>query len=123
MGDKRVIPILLKTLKETQELSPRLEFTEVWSDEKVISTANVWEDWDISALVPSFVKAVLVTIHTATVVAIVVGARKDGSALDRKLALGENATFTLLVECSASRIIEIWGSATNGKFRISGYWS
>lgn len=104
-------------------------FTECYSDHLYPTTA--WAEWDLSAIVPAGSTAVLVglgnynaagTVHTA-------GVRKHGSEIERTFWVPGVTTITgrmpitfIVVECAASRKIEIKG-ATATYARILGYWT
>jgi len=108
-----------------------LSFTELAGGESHSpSSASTWEDWDISAIVPAGAKCVLVTLgNYSSGNNYVMGARKNGSALSRISIVpapavdGADAWCTLLTECDANRVIEIYSSDTLGGFEIVGYWS
>ena len=84
-------------------------------------TANgVWEDWDLSAIIPAGSKG-------AQIVGIAwnqtIGARKKGSGLDRKFNPGPGVSFLFLTEVDANRKVEIYSSgAADTAFRVIGYW-
>ena len=104
-------------------------FTELASAEHNATAAHTWEDWDISAIVPVGIKSVEVVISGYANGNMVGGARKNGSALDRKYyiyyaeaaQLGRGS-LTLTVEVDANRIIEIYTSTATLGFYIVGYW-
>ena len=97
------------------------------------SSTDTWLDWDISAIVPAGTKYVLVggaPISTSS--SSIVGARKNGTALDRRFQIAQTSisgfdglsNVVVLTEVDANRIIEIWTrSQSGGKFNIVGYWS
>jgi len=92
--------------------------------EKSITNFDVWEDWDISGIVPvgTIYAEVMVThISAATRYA---GVRKNGSALERKYYCQGYFCFTTMVAVDANRIIEIFSSTENNNFyyAIKGYW-
>jgi len=110
-----------------------LTFTELaGGEDKTVATANTWEDWDISAIVPAGTVAVLVLIVSIGGAATSgsAGARKNGSALARlhdvntTTASAERSATCILTEVDANRIIEIYAPDTSKyQFNIVGYWS
>jgi hypothetical protein len=107
-----------------------LSFTELaGGQDKAVSTASTWEDWDLSAIVPSGAVSVLVAWGASTQ-RYTVGARKNGSAASRTALTPDIAAaslngwvVTVLTECDANRIIEIYSSNTGVLFNILGYWA
>lgn len=103
-----------------------LEYVEIalasWSR---VSSTSTWENWDLSSIIPIGAKYAEVIIYLNGS-AYVGGARKNGSALDRKIApAGADMGYTMLVELDTNRIIERYGShKTVGTvdFTVSGYW-
>ncbi|MBA7682892.1 hypothetical protein ES703_91248 [subsurface metagenome] len=112
-----------------------LAFTELAGIEyKVVNNINVWEDWDLSAIVPAGTVSVLVLAWSKGATTNKAGARKNGTALDRPFTaltignaaslLGNNVSCCMLTEVDANRIIDIRGSSlTTIRFGIKGYWS
>lgn len=94
-----------------------------------VAVAGVWEDWDISAIVPVGTMAVLVDIISAfnAAGAVASGARADGSALVRTVNIWRHVGdphSIILTECPATRVIEvICNDALTTDFSILGYWS
>ncbi len=90
------------------------------------SGAATWENYDLSAIIGAGAIAVLVGIKGSVVASITGGARNNGSALNRVVSLTEANRVTLVTQCDANRIIEIYGeSATQGynaRYSILGYW-
>lgn len=107
-----------------------LAFTELAGGQHhTVTNTDIWEDWDLSAIVPSGTVAVLVAWGALTT-KYEVGARKNGTALDRKMDtpdLGGSSpatwAVTLLTECDPNRIIEIYTEFSTIQFDILGYWS
>lgn len=99
-------------------------FTELWSDGHPASTTN-WEDWDISALVPAGTIAVEVQMYNGENNSnLGMGARKNGSSVDRQEGILAYGRTYMTVEVGADRIIEIYTSdKDNTGFRLTGYWS
>lgn len=108
-----------------------LSFTELAGGENHnASQSGNWEDWDLSAIIGSGAKVVLVGIANQSSSAYRAGARKNGTALDRKGKLDEGLSnlfmwdIMLPTECDANRVIEIYaGYHTDIYFNILGYWS
>ena len=107
-------------------------FTElVGGQDRHVGAAATWTDWDISAIVPAGTKSVIVAmVNIDTVNVKSAGARKNGSALDRRGTLpltagaAESWDFSLLTECDANRVIEIYAQTDASiHFNILGYWS
>lgn len=106
-----------------------LAFTELFSSVHVADTEGAWEDWDISAIIPTGCAAVEVAIEKHANGS--VGARADGSALARLFsfqfsASTEHQPVTVTVPIGATRVIEIYDSVQSSNpsnFYIIGYWS
>ena len=109
--------------------SPALTFTElVGNNNHANPTASTWEDWDVSALVPSGGRSVLVLVAPTAYsdLAETVGVRKNGSALARTISVNpiHAHPFTWLTECDTNRIIETYASDIGRWFfNIVGYWT
>jgi len=103
-----------------------LVFTEMKSSSHYPSTGD-WEDWDLSGIVPSGTKYVLVFFtNRDSINHQDMGARKNGSTVDRYAYMAvEYGAVMALTEVDANRIIEIKGTggSTNMRFQIWGYWS
>ena len=105
-------------------------FTELAGGQaKVVSSTSVWQDWDLSAIVPSGTVAVLVAIGANTTSS-QAGARKKGSSLERRaitpdIAAASNNSWavTIITECDINRIIQIYCAVNTIQFNIIGYWS
>ena len=88
-------------------------------------TDNAWYDWDLSALIPSTAKYVDIVNGVATNGDNYIGARKDGSSVDRKVrAYYGNVAFKVSV--IDSKIIEVFhtdvSDAGTNRFTITGYY-
>jgi len=101
-----------------------LRFTEIWSATTNVGTnTNTWIDWDLSAIVPSGTKVVIVTIQLGPVTGYR-GARKNGSTDSRTYSIRydrDQVVVTLLCECDSNRVIEIYSCTDTDTFRIIGY--
>lgn len=87
----------------------------------------VWDDWDISAIVPEGTKYAEILVIQGAVAGRVGGVRKNGSALVR-LVGGTNQDSIVTVEVDSNRIIEVTQYITAGptnwmKYRVIGYWT
>lgn len=105
-----------------------LSFTELAPGaEHNVTNTNTWEDWDISGKVPTGTKYVIVEMQKTGGGDAVMGARKNGSTLNRKVANGEDvdneSVVDLITEVDANRVIEIFADSTRVDFYIVGYWS
>lgn len=101
-------------------------FTELaGGEDHQVSAIDTWEDWDLSAIVPGGTKAVLIHAYSRSLW----GARKNGTALDRKtFACGDGTTHKsafILTEVDLNRVVELYVQGTVGYtvFSIVGYWS
>ena len=86
--------------------------------------SSAWEDWDLSATLPAgtlYADIVIVTVSVDSV-----GARKNGSAVERKVtpaAASKEFSFNMLTEVDSGRIVEIYSdSRLNSYFYVTGYW-
>ena len=88
------------------------------------SSNNTWEDWDISAIIPAGTTTVEILMENISGTQ-ALGARKNGSSLNRAVALLAYAPLTMLVEVDSNRIIEIYAQTgyANAYFWVSGYYS
>jgi len=107
------------------------KFVELAGNEAHVVTYNdTWQDWDISAIVPAGVICVLVQVQKKVGITDIAigGARKNGSALIRTIFLSSEtgshpAGATLITECDANRVIELWGDNVEPcYYGILGYW-
>lgn len=106
-----------------QGFPPGLTLTECMSVfHKAVGDA-AWEDWDISALVPEGTEYAVVLIRNSDVAAIrTCGARRNGSADERRITLVALGAYTLITEVDSNRIIEIYAQvAADVNFHIVGY--
>lgn len=88
-----------------------------------VTTASVWEDWDLSAIVPAGTKYVEVLLGEDSNVHRVMGIRKNGTTISRWLTMIAYNQLSLTVEADANRIVERYcDSAAAGYFQIIGYW-
>ena len=90
-----------------------------------VTNDSTWEDWDLSAIIGVGAKAILLFIKSGTSGGVTSqGARKNGSALQRKFAMGDNTDWFLIAEVDANRVVELWDYANNTKseFSVAGYW-
>lgn len=87
-----------------------------------IAVANVWEDWDMSAVIPSGDTVVVVEFRPTGAGEYDFGAREDGSADTDWLEIGIYTASGILVNLPTddSRIIEVRASNTNGRFFYMG---
>lgn len=90
-----------------------------------VTTTNTWEDWDLSSLIPPDTKQVEISCWAST--SEDVGARKNGSSLERRITTNGAVPqpFTFSVNPDSSGIIEIYASANGANsviFNIWGYW-
>lgn len=91
---------------------------------------DTWELWDLSAIVSNTAFAVLIGIQNMHLSHVqLAGARKYGSALNRKVYLdwcNDDAArwqVTLLTECDENQRVEIYADLTAYvEFEILGYW-
>jgi len=98
-------------------------FVEHYSDEHSVSNSATWEDWDLSSIIPSGATAVVLDVHETNGSDRNVGCRKNGSATGREFSILGNGSRTLICECDANRIIEIYVSGAyydQTKFRVIG---
>lgn len=126
-----------KLLKQVQSaawvtLTPtKTTFTELAGGQShAVSSADTWEDYDISAIVPAGTTCVLVAIKGNSQGLSDAGVRKNGTALNRKFDLAKfQAAATdwvfILTEVDANRVIECFSetNVTFAYFNIVGYWS
>jgi len=99
-------------------------FTELaGSENKVVTTAGTWEDWDISGIVPAGTKAALVGLWGYGSGTPLMGARKNGSALVRQESVPLSGIILMTTEVDANRVMEIYADTVTRRFEIKGYWS
>lgn len=100
-------------------------FTEVWSGETSPESANGWENWDVSAVVPAQATAILVNIRNGSGQAKSNGVRTDGDGTSRAVLTGINDCRTQVVLPGAARILERYAEsyASAATTRVIGYWS
>lgn len=98
-------------------------YVELWpSMPHWVSELEVWEDWDISALVSADAIAVDVMIYHAAVEIGNNGAREDGSERARLLSMIQFSSAILPCNVAQSKTIEVFAWYTGALFRIVGYW-
>lgn len=98
---------------------------------KPVAVGGVWEEWDISAIVPIGTVAVQLHIRNELGATRIFSARKKGSARlwsDTRIHLWDPQLkyhTGILVQVGADRIIEIYcnGAAALSNFNISGWWA
>ncbi|MBA7621563.1 hypothetical protein ES703_28927 [subsurface metagenome] len=100
-------------------------FTELAGGEGYHASASTtWEDWDLSAIIPAGAVTALISMQQENTSIYDVGARRNGTALDRKMAAKAYVTQNWLTEVDANRVIEIYAEyCNNTKFNVLGYWS
>jgi hypothetical protein len=86
-----------------------------------VTNPNVWEDWDLSLLIP--VGAVAVEIRIENAQNYPGGVRTNGSALVRYVSNSDTDNLCVMVGVGIDRIIEVY-SGTNDErdFYLEGYW-
>lgn len=101
-------------------------FTELaGGEDHQVSSADTWEDWPLSAIVPAGTVAVLVHVKSRGNW----GVRKYGSALDRKgFSCGDDTIHRsafISAEVEVNRVIEVYTETNVGYalYSIVGYWS
>jgi hypothetical protein len=86
---------------------------------------GVWENWDLSASIPTGAVYAEIWCRASAGVCDQVGVRKDGSALVRyaqPLSLGGGPTMT--VGLNATRIVEVYNPVVNqASYTCFGYWA
>lgn len=101
-------------------------FTETYSSSTYPASTEVWEDWNISSLVPAGTTSVLVHLYHTEAAGKNLGIRKNGSSDNRWFYLPQYGNVVIQVEVGADRIIERYTantSNTDSSFRIVGYFS
>lgn len=102
---------------------PSLTHVEIVPVSFVPGSADAWVDWDLSASVPASTKYVDIMGHAVNSAQLVVGARKNGTATDRKISAGEiKMTLTFITEVDAGRVIEVYSDDAATKYLCTGYW-
>lgn len=120
-------PTIIGKVSAGAGVIPGLTFTELATgagDAHNPSGTGSWEDWDISSLIPA--EAVLVEVLMENVSGTqALGARKDGSSLNRAVSLLAYGPLTMMVNVDSDRIIEIYAqtSAGDAYFWIAGYYT
>lgn len=109
------------------DLPTGLVFTELAGGENKYGALASWLDWDISAIIPSGSLYALIGIGSLNVVINKAGARQNGTALARYLAVPINSSqhpsVCVLTKVDENRIIEIYGHGSNAlRFHVLGYW-
>lgn len=91
---------------------------------------GVWEDWDLSAIIGAGATAVLLAITNQQDISVrTAGARKNGTALERKDVLDGTPgapywQFSIITQCDANRVIDIYAQLkADIYFQVLGYWS
>ena len=101
-----------------------MRYVELYPPEKVPDEGDVWWAWDISDLLPPEAIAVDIYIRNAATYTAVVGARENGSTLERLILLTQKHTITLRCNVADAKVIEIYSDArVYTSFRIIGYWT
>jgi hypothetical protein len=104
----------------------RLKYVEIAPVSKTLGggEGSAWTDWDLSATIPA--NALYAEIQCPGGTSLDVGARKNGSAVDRKFSTPGGGTFSpkMTVELDANRVIEVYSSSTGANFPFFclGYW-
>jgi hypothetical protein len=98
-------------------------YTELCSASHSPTGAGAFEDWDISALIPTGCQ--WVDILAKSVSAQSLGVRTKGSAVSRQLATAAVANVSWRVKPDASRIIQIFAGSTaaDAFYYVVGYQS
>jgi len=103
----------------------RLDYVEIeypgWSSP---TADSVWEDWDLSASIPSGGLYAEILVKMTATGPNNIGVRANGSAVTRYITMYNYDTFTFTVKLDAGRIVERYsgGAAANAKFTVIGYW-
>jgi len=95
------------------------EYHELYASTHQAGT-DTWEDWDISAIVPAGARYAQVLCFNA--VKQVLGARKDGSAVERKYNTPAEAPLMLTCEIVAGTIEILAAAHATAFFQIVGCW-
>lgn len=106
--------------------APGVTFTELLGHEgHTAPSADAWGDWDISAIVPSGTLCVLVQLQNINANPRSAGARKKGTALDRREVIPGNSVRDITTEVDSTRSIQIYSAGLAGyvEFGVLGYWS
>jgi len=105
-------------------------FTELASAVHQAAGFSTWEDWDISALVPANVIALIGLQNKDVTGYRNHGVRANGSSLTRRFltpsyVVAAGGELHTLVQVDVNGIIEIFAEAatTYCDFRVLGYWS
>ncbi len=106
-------------------------FTELAGGEDHLNPGIGWGDWDLSGIIGAGAVCVLLAMQNKEPSIKGGGARKNGSALARFDVLppyfdnvDERFSFSIICECDANRVIEIYGGGSNEiYFQVLGYWS
>ena len=97
-------------------------FIELAGGENYVGTAGVWEDWDLSGIVPTGTQYVLVFNNFSIGGNAFNGVRENGSVLDRQFSITGPFTWIVHVANPITRIIEVYSDAARSHFNIMGYW-
>lgn len=84
------------------------------------AVANVWEDWDLSALVASGHTIAYIVVHAANGSSGVMGVRENGSALTRSFTIIGGDQMLLPVNIATSKTVEVYTAHTGHKFWLVG---
>jgi hypothetical protein len=106
-----------------QEFEP-VGFHEILgADHQPGGSADVWEDWDVSAEVPDGAKAVLVAMMHGDAGNSMIGTRKKGSTAERDRMIAPSAPYTQITELNANRVLQISAhDLSSATFWLLGYW-
>jgi len=95
------------------------------TDTFTVSVADTWEDWDLSAIVPSTAKAVDIAGYCDTNGGYI-GVRTKGSAQDRKLKEHDaGSNMVHLFACTligTGNCVQVRNKDTDTPFHLMGYW-
>jgi len=98
-------------------------YTEIVPAAKTVTATNTWEDWDLSAYGVPGNALVIINIHYPTTAGgnINVGARMNGSTVNRILNIIYSESSAWFVKTDANGVIEIYSNDTSARFRCTGY--
>ena len=101
-----------------------LAFTEAFSAAQQATANGTWQDWDLSAIIPTGCVCVFVLIVNLDSSENDVGCRTNGSALARLFETVYNDAVVFPVVPDVNRVIEIYAEAyAKFNFRVIGWLS
>lgn len=84
------------------------------------SSADNWEDWNLSSSIPAGGYAVEILIYANTDEE--AGVRQKGSSIDRWVSSNTGQSHTITTLLDSNRYVETYHSSTSTRFWVTGYW-